>query len=118
MEEFKITSNQKALLVARASGDKMAEDILILDMKKISSITDFFVICSVSSDKRAKAVADNIIEELGKKGFRALRTEGYRQGFWIVLDYGDVVAHIFKDDIREFYNLEKLWADVPRKRPV
>lgn len=118
MEGYKIKANQKALLIARASCDKKAEDILILDMEKISSITDFFVICSVLSDTRAKAVADNIKEKLEEKGFNVLRTEGYRQGSWIVLDCGNVVAHIFKKDIRDFYNLERLWADVPQKRLV
>lgn len=85
-------------------------------MRKASGITDFFVIGSASSDRRVKAIADNIIERLKKKNYKIWHTEGYMQALWILLDCGNVVAHIFRKDIRDFYSLEKLWADVPQKR--
>lgn len=85
-------------------------------MRKVSSIGDFFVICSVPSDRRAKAITDNITEKLEEKNVPVLRTDGYKHGLWTVVDCGDVIAHVFRKDLRDFYKLEKLWADVPQKR--
>ena len=99
------------MLIAKAVNEKKGKEIAILDMRKISDITDFFVICSASSDRRAKAIADNIIEKLAERNYRVWHKEGYMQGSWILLDCGDVVVHVFKEDIRDFYSLEKLWAD-------
>lgn len=111
-----IKVSEKALTVAKAARDKKGENIVILDMKKISDITDFFVVCSASSDRKVKAIADNITEKLEEKGERVWHSEGYLQALWILLDCGDVVVHIFRDEIRNFYALEKLWADAPLKR--
>lgn len=103
------------MLIAKAAEEKKGEKIAILDMRKASNITDFFVICSAPSDRRAKAIADNIIEKLAERDYRVRQKEGYVQALWILLDCGDVVVHVFKKDIRDFYSLEKLWADAPRK---
>jgi len=103
------------LLIAKAAEEKKGKKIAILDMRKASDITDFFVICSASSDRRAKAIADNIIEKLAERNYRVRQKEGYVQALWILLDCGDVVVHVFKKDIRDFYNLEKLWADASVK---
>lgn len=98
--------------VVKAADDKKAQDIKILDLKEVSPITDYFMICTGSSSTQTKAIADNIEEEIEKKqGIRILRKEGYQQGNWILLDYGSVVAHIFKPEEREFYNIERLWGD-------
>ncbi|CUH97469.1 hypothetical protein P22_3599 [Propionispora sp. 2/2-37] len=98
-------------LVAEAASDKKARDILILDVDGISSVTDFFIICSANSSIQVKAIADNIEEKLAKHGFHSLSREGYREGRWILLDYGACVAHIFIEEDRVFYNLEQLWGD-------
>ena len=103
------------MLIAKAAEEKEGKKIAILDMRKVSDITDFFVICSASSDRRAKAIADNIIEKLAERNYRVRQKEGYVQALWILLDCGDVVVHVFKNDIRDFYNLEKLWADASVK---
>ncbi len=103
------------MLIAKAAEEKEGKKIAILDMRKVSDITDFFVICSASSDRRAKAIADNIIEKLAERNYRVRQKEGYVQALWILLDCGDVVVHVFKKDIRDFYNLEKLWADASVK---
>lgn len=103
------------MLIAKAAEEKEGKKIAILDMRKVSDITDFFVICSASSDRRAKAIADNIIEKLAERNYRVRQKEGYVQALWILLDCGDVVVHVFKEDIRDFYNLEKLWADASVK---
>ena len=91
--------------------DKKATDVKILDLRKLSPICDFFVICSASVEIHAKAIADSIIENLEKKGIRAWHHEGYQACRWILLDYVDVVVHIFLNEVRDFYELEKLWGD-------
>lgn len=107
-------SKEKALLVAELAKAKLAEDIVILDMRKVSSITDFFVIASASSTKRCQAIAENIEAGLSEKHKSVSKIEGYREGLWALIDAYDVVAHIFYTDVRKFYNLEDLWGDAPR----
>lgn len=104
-------SKTLAKKLAHASFLKKAYDVTILDLRKVTSMTDFFVVCSVDSDTQARAVSDAIEEESRKIGDRPIRREGYREGRWILLDYVDVVVHIFHKDMRTFYNLEKLWND-------
>ncbi|MDU4961909.1 MAG: ribosome silencing factor [Sporomusaceae bacterium] len=100
-----------AELIAQAAGDKKARDIAILDMTNISPVTDFFVVASAGTVIQAQAVADNIEDVLAEAGVELLRKEGFRDSRWILLDYGDAVAHIFVQEDREFYNLERLWGD-------
>ncbi len=107
-------SREKAFLCARAALDHKAIDLVILEVQKISSFTDYFVICSGSSDRQVQAIAAHIEEKLGQQGINPLSVEGQREGRWILLDYGEVVAHIFYQPVREFYDLERLWADAPR----
>ena len=107
-------SKEKALLVAELAKAKLAEDIVILDMRKVSSITDFFVIASASSTKRCQAIAYNIESGLSEKREHVYKIEGYREGLWVLVDSFDVVVHIFYGDVRKFYNLESLWGDAPR----
>ncbi|MEE8317446.1 MAG: ribosome silencing factor [Candidatus Omnitrophota bacterium] len=109
-------SRQKALLVVDLARSKMAEDIVVLDMRKISNITDFFVIATAGSTRRAQTITDNIENGLITKEESLSGIEGYQEGRWILIDACDVVAHIFSGDIRRFYNLESLWGDAPRVR--
>lgn len=87
----------------------------ILDLRKRSSVTDFFVICSVDAEVQARAVADHIIDHLRDKQIRAWHTEGYRDSGWVLVDFIDVVVHIFLPRTRDFYALEKLWGDAPSR---
>lgn len=98
-------------LAAAAASEKKAQDIVILDMEGVTLIADHFVICSANSTTQVQAIADNIEEKLGEKGFKALRKEGFREAHWVLLDYGSCVVHIFVEDDRRFYNLERLWGD-------
>lgn len=107
-------SKEKALLVAELAKQKLAEDIIILDMRKLSSITDFFVIASASSTKRCQTIAETIETGLSEKKESVSKIEGYNEGLWVLIDAYDVVAHIFYGDVRRFYNLEGLWGDAPR----
>lgn len=104
-------SSNLAELVAKAASDKKARDIIIMDLQGISPVTDYFVICSANSTTQVQAIADNIMEKLDEQGLRLLRKEGYREARWVLLDYGNCVAHIFVEEDRVFYNLERLWGD-------
>lgn len=108
-----LTSRNLASLAGKLAFEKKATDIKILDLRKISNISDFFVVCSAKVDVHLKAIADNIVEQLEKKGVKIWHNEGYPQGRWIILDYVDVVVHIFLEQARKFYNLEGLWGDAP-----
>ena len=109
-------SKKKALLAAELAEAKMAENIVILDMRKLSNITDFFIIATSSSITRSQAIADSIRQSLRKAGESVSRIEGYREADWMLVDAYDVVVHIFSDEARDFYNIESLWADAPRVR--
>lgn len=102
-----------AMKIAAFASDKKANDILLLNMEGLSPVTDYFVICSASNSMLVKAIADNIEDKLAEEEIFFLHKEGYSDGRWILMDYGDVVAHIFLEEDRDFYNLEQLWADAP-----
>jgi ribosome-associated protein len=110
-------NREKAFLCARAALDHKAVDLVILEVKKLSSFTDYFVICSGNSDRQVQAIAGHIEEKLKEGDIRPLSVEGKREGRWVLLDYGDVVIHVFYQPVREFYDLERLWADAPRIDP-
>ena len=97
--------------ICKAASDKKARDIVIMDMKGISSSTDYFVVCSANTATQVRAIADNIEEELAKEGVAFDHKEGYREGEWVLLDFGDVIAHVFMQEAREYYALERLWGD-------
>ncbi len=104
---------------AEAASDKNAEDLIVLDLRGLSDVADFFVICHGSSDRQARAIAEQIEAVLQRElGLRASHVEGRRTGEWILIDYVDFVAHFFVADIREFFRLERLWGDAPRVDPL
>lgn len=98
-------------IAVSAAEDKKAYDIIVLDISKVSIIADYFVLCSGRSSTQVQAIVDNVQEKLQKEGVNTLRREGFREGRWVLLDYGDVVVHVFQDAERQFYNLERLWGD-------
>ena len=102
-----------ATKIAAAASDKKAKDILLLNMEGLSPVTDCYVICSASNTTLVRTIADNIEDKLGEAGVFPNHKEGYQDSRWVLLDYGDVVAHIFLEEERDFYNLEQLWADAP-----
>jgi len=111
----KIISTKKTVLLSvNAALDKKARGILVLNVKKISSLSDYFIICSGSSDRQVQAIASFIEETLKKAGKRPIGIEGEQIGKWVLMDYGDIVIHIFYEPVRDFYDIERLWADVPR----
>jgi len=95
--------------------ERKADDVAALDLRGISSATDFFVIATGTSDVQVKAIAEHVIDELKKEDARPLHVEGLEGGRWVLLDYIDFVVHVFHPQAREFYQLEVLWGDAPRK---
>ena len=101
-------------LAVSAAADKKARDLVVIDVGDFLSITDYFVICSGSSDRQVRTIADEIEAKLKEAGVRPLRTEGGLDGGWLLLDYGVFVVHVFTEEMRKYYELERLWSDVPR----
>ena len=93
--------------------NKKGYDVKILDMRKLTTITDYFIICSGDSDTQVKAIADEVDKQMRSEGVRSWHTEGYRTLNWVLIDFVDIVVHVFKKESREYYNLEKLWGDAP-----
>jgi len=111
-ERVTLTSPERALKCAELAFDKKAYDIRVLDISKVSSIADFLVIISGSSDRQNQAISDNI--RIGLKKFGKVNDiEGATEGKWIVMDYGDVLVHIFHDEMRRRYDLDGLWNQAP-----
>ena len=107
-------SKTKFLLCVKAAIEKKAQAPVLLELKGISFFTDYFLLCSGKSDRQVQAIAQGIEEDLKKKGVRPIGQEGVQEGKWILMDYEDVVVHIFLETIRKFYDLEGLWIDAPR----
>ncbi|HXJ82061.1 MAG TPA: ribosome silencing factor [Candidatus Methylomirabilis sp.] len=100
-------------VAARAALEKNALDVVVLDLQGLSAIADFFLICSARSTTQANTVAEAVRIALRTQGARPRHTEGDAEGGWLLLDYGDVVVHVFLEATREFYALERLWGDAP-----
>jgi len=107
-------SKTKSLLCLKAALEKKALDPVLIEMKGLSSVTDYFLLCTGKSDRQVQAIARSIEETLEKKGIRPLGQEGWTQGKWILMDYNDVVVHIFQEPVRKFYDIEGIWMDAPR----
>ena len=107
-------TKEKTAFINSILEDKKGIDVEVLNLSGISSVTDAFVIASGSSTPHIKALSDYVEEGLSEKGFDPLRIEGYNSAKWILLDYGDVLGHIFSEEARKFYSLEWLWADAPK----
>jgi ribosome-associated protein len=107
-------SRPTALAIANAALDKKAEDVLVLDVRGLASYADYFVLMTADSDRQASAIADHVEATMKANGHTKVGAEGYETGRWILVDYGDVLAHVMSRDTRQFYDLEGLWADAPR----
>ena len=103
-----------ALTAAQAAADKVAHDIVVLDVSERLVITDCFVLASAPSDRQVKSVVDEIEERLRKQGVKPVRREGEREARWVLLDYVDVVVHVQHEEERVYYALERLWKDCPQ----
>lgn len=110
LKPSKMTSDEKRDLIVNAADDKKANYLTEIDLRGKTLIADFFIVCSGTSNIHIRSVADGIVEALEKSGVRAHRTEGYSEGTWIVIDYGDVIVHVMSEDERNRYKIENLWT--------
>jgi len=104
----------KTQLIAQAADSLKAEEITALDLRGLTIIADFFVICTGNSSIQIRAITDRIEDRMRENGFRKLRKEGYQEATWILLDYGDVVVHVMAAEQRAFYQIEAFWSEAPR----
>lgn len=102
---------EKAKKIAEILDSKKAKDIQILDVEELTALADYFVLCSCTSSVQLRACADEVEEKMKELGVEPIHTDGYRSGTWIALDYADVIVHIFLEETREFYSVERLWTD-------
>jgi ribosome-associated protein len=107
-------SREAAVAAARSASAKQAEDVAILDVHGLIVITDFFVIASGTTDRQVKTIVEEVEKALRDLGRKPVRREGETEGLWVLLDYVDIVVHVFAEEEREYYDLERLWRDAPR----
>lgn len=109
-----LTSEQVARTAAAAADAKHGRDIVALEVRELTSIADYFVLVSVTSSTQAEAVVDAVDQALSREGREPLHVEGRAELTWVLMDYADVIVHVFREDARAFYGLERLWGDAPR----
>jgi len=109
-----IDGKERLLLCINASLKRKAKNLTILNVKEVSSFADYFIICSGTSDRQVQSIAASIRENLKEYGITPLGIEGESLGKWVLMDYEDVIIHVFYEPIREFYDIERLWPDAPR----
>ncbi len=102
--------------VARFAYDKKAVDLLIMDLRKVTDVTSFFIVCTGESGPQVRAIADNVLEKAKKAALEVYNVEGYESQRWILIDMIDIVVHVFLPDVRRYYQLERLWGDAPVER--
>ncbi|MDP8253932.1 MAG: ribosome silencing factor [Candidatus Kaelpia aquatica] len=103
----------KARLIAGLTQDKGGNDVVLMHIGKLVSFADFFVICSADSARQVKAIVDHVISSTKNNKIKIWHSEGYEKSDWVLLDYGDIVVHVFTEEQRLFYELERLWSDLP-----
>lgn len=104
-------SKKMTKIAFQALEDKKAEDIRVIDISGVSVLADYFIIANGTNENQVRALVDNVQEELDKAGYEVKQVEGYRSGSWILLDYGDIIVHVFSKEDRLFYDLERIWRD-------
>jgi ribosome-associated protein len=113
-----LTPHEQATRIAAIAGDRLARDVVILDMRPVCTYTDYFVVCTGNNVRQTKAIWDEVYATLREESnLRPKSVEGEREASWIIADYLDVVLHVFTPEAREFYRLEDLWDDVPHETP-
>ncbi|MDY0087401.1 MAG: ribosome silencing factor [Coriobacteriia bacterium] len=108
-----LESKEYALLAAEAASEKKAEDIIAIDVAELLVVTDYFVICTARNDRHVRTIAEEVEMRLKSAGLKPIGIEGTDEGKWVLIDFADVVVHVFQPAERDFYRLEKLWGDAP-----
>jgi ribosome-associated protein len=111
-----ISSWEKALLLTRFALDKKACDLIVLNVHEHTSIADYFIVCSGRSDRQVQSIAQGIEENAAEEGLRPYAVEGAQRGHWALIDFSDVIVHVFYEPVREFYDLDGLWGQAPKAK--
>jgi ribosome-associated protein len=111
-----MSSWEKALMLTRAALDKKAADLVVLDVHAHTSIAEYFIVCSGRSDRQVQSIAQGLQEEATHAGVRPFAVEGTQRGHWVLMDFSDVIVHIFYEPMRQFYDLDGLWSHAPRAK--
>lgn len=109
-----ISSWDKTLLLTHAALEKKACDLVVLDVRGLTTIADYFIICSGRSDRQVQSIAQGLEEDSSEEGIKPFAVEGAQRGHWVLMDFSDVIVHVFYQPIREFYDLDGLWSDAPK----
>jgi ribosome-associated protein len=109
-----VEENEKLNLIVEALDEKKAVDVVTLDVSRQTQMMDLLVVCTGTSNIHIRSLADGVTEKMKENGYKGVRAEGYNEARWVLLDYGEVVLHIFAEDDREFYRLEEFWKGAPR----
>ncbi len=109
-----ILSKEEALATAQVMIDKKAQDVMLLEISQVVTYADYFLICSGRSSTQVKAIVNAVEEYFNSREIPPLHIEGYTEGRWVLLDYDELIVHVFLEEARNFYNLERLWRDVPQ----
>ena len=110
-----ISSWDKALLLTRLALEKKACDLVVLDVHALTSIADYFILCSGRSDRQVQSIAQGLEENAADDGVKPYAVEGTQRGHWVLMDFSDVIVHVFYEPVREFYDLDGLWSHAPRR---
>lgn len=113
-----MTSEERLRLVVEAADGKIARDMTVLDLRGLTLMTDYFVICCGTSSTHIRAISDGVVEAMKHNGEGGIRVEGYDAAIWVLMDYQDVVVHVMDPEVREYYALEEFWKDAPRVDPL
>jgi len=114
LKRKKDDTKKRVILCVNAALEKKAKNIIILNMQKVTSFADYSIVCSGTSDRQVQSIAQAIEENMKKNGFLPLGIEGERTAQWILMDYADIIVHVFYEPVRDFYDMERLWSDAPR----
>jgi len=112
-KEKELEPGELARELVDAIADRKGSDIIMLDVRPVSLLADYFIICTGDTERQVKAIVDEILERAGKSGLKPLQAEGTPASGWVILDYGSIIAHIFMPAQRDYYQLERLWSDAP-----
>jgi ribosome-associated protein len=111
-----ISSWEKALLLTRFALEKKAYDLVVLEVREFTSMADYFILCSGRSDRQVQSIAQGLDENAREEGFKPFAVEGMQRGHWVLMDFSDVIVHVFYEPVREFYDLDGLWGHAPRAK--
>ena len=109
-----MTAWEKALLLTRFALEKKAYDLVVLDVHELTSMADYFIVCSGRSDRQVQSIAQGLEENANDEGIKPYAVEGIQRGHWVLMDFSDVIVHVFYEPVREFYDLDGLWGHAPR----